>query len=361
MIDFIPIRLYTPIYYYILLIVVLVVFLSTQTKGLKSTEAVLLNNNFGSFVTVIVILFMGLRPIHGIFADMTLYNKLFENYASGGSIASDKDVFFHVFTKISSKVMSARVYFLLCATLYVVPLYLVCKKWFNNYWFYAFLFLVSSFTFWAYGTNGIRNGIAGSLFLFGISREKRLWQIVFFVLAISFHKTMILPVAGFVIANLYNQPKKMIGFWVLCIPLSLIGGGFFENFFATVGFDDERITYLTDEVNKEKFSSTGFRWDFLLYSAVGVFAGWYYIIKLKFKDRVYFWLFNTYLLANAFWILVIRANYSNRFAYLSWFMISLVIIYPLLKREMIPDQHKKIGYILMAYFGFSFLMNVLLA
>lgn len=362
MIDFIPIELYTPIYYYILLVVVLVILLHTQTKGLKSTEALQLNNNFGSLVAVFVLLYMGLRPIHGVFVDMTTYNKLFESYVTGAPITSTKDVFFHVFTKFSSQVMSAQIYFLLCAALYVVPLYIVCKKWFNNYWFYAFLFLIGAFSFWAYGTNGIRNGIAGSLFLLGISRDKRLWQVVFFVLAINFHKTMLLPTAGFILANFYNEPKKMIGFWTLCIPLSLVGGGFFENFFATLGFEDDRLSYLTDgNINDDNFSSTGFRWDFLLYSATAVFAGWYYIVKLKFEDKIYFWLFNTYLFANAFWILVIRANFSNRFAYLSWFMIGLVIIYPLLKREMIPEQHKKIGFILIAYFGFTFLMNVLLA
>src|SRR5690606_25184293 len=110
------------------------------------------------------------------------------------------------------------------------------------------------------------------------------------------------------------------------------------------------------EVEEGKFSSTGFRWDFLLYSSTAVFAGWYYIVKRNYKDKIYFWLFNTYVFSNAFWILVIRANFSNRFAYLSWFMIGLVIIYPLLKQQIIPKQHQVIGLILIAYFSFTFFM-----
>jgi hypothetical protein len=41
-------------------------------------------------------------------------------------------------------------------------------------------------------------------------------------------------------------------------------------------------------------------------------------------------------------------------------MIGLVIIYPLLKQKIISSQHKKIGLILLAYFAFTFLMNVIL-
>ena len=126
---------------------------------------------------------------------------------------------------------------------------------------------------------------------------------------------------------------------MLCIPISLAAGGFWENFFGSLGFQDDRLSYLTEgNVNDDDFSSTGFRWDFLLYSATAVYAGWYFIIKKGFEDKIYFWLFNTYVFANAFWILVIRANFSNRFAYLSWFMMALVIIYPLLKKEMIKPK-----------------------
>lgn len=173
---------------------------------------------------------------------------------------------------------------------------------------------------------------------------------------------MLLPSLGFVIANLYNHPKKMLTFWLVCIPLSLVGGGFFENFFASLGFEDDRLSYLTDgNVNNDNFSSTGFRWDFLIYSGTAIFAGWYYIVKKEFNEKIYFWLFNTFVFSNAFWILVIRANFSNRFAYLSWFMMGLVIIYPLLRQQLIPKQHQKVGLILLANFAFTFLMNIILS
>src|SRR5690606_26335421 len=106
-----------------------------------------------------------------------------------------------------------------------------------------------------------------------------------------------LPSVGFLLANFYNHPKNLIVFWVLCIPISLLSGGFFENIFSTIGFDDDRLSYFTGDIGSDRFSSTGFRWDFLTYSATAIFAGWYYIIKREYTDKVYFWLFNTYVFA----------------------------------------------------------------
>lgn len=358
--EFIPIELYTPVYYYALLVVVILVFFHTQVLNLSETTNLLFMRNLGIVSLVFVLTYMGFRPLSQEFGDMPIYNRLFEYYKAGNPIVSLKDPVFHVFAMYLSKVVSSQFFFFICALLYVIPLYLVSKKWFEEYWFYSFLFLVISFSFWAYGVNGIRNGIATSLFLLGVSRKKILWQILWIILAINFHKSMLLPTAGLLLANLYNRPKKIIIFWFLCVILSLLVGDYFETLFATIGFDDERLSYFTTEANEEKFSSTGFRWDFLAYSASAIFAGWYYIVKKNYKDRIYFCLYNTYVFANAFWILVIRANFSNRFAYLSWFMLGLIIVYPLLRRQIIVNQHKKIGLILLIYFGFTFLMNVVL-
>lgn len=352
--DFIPLELYTLFFNYITLLVVIVYYFKLQ-EGFKKS-------NFGLVFVFCIIIYMGFRPLSGVwFGDMGTYNRMFRLFQEGGSITQDRDLLFQIFIKWCSGIMSADFFFLLCAFLYIYPLYLVSRKWFKDYWFYSFLFLVASFSFWSAGVNGIRNGIAGSLFLLAISREKRLWQIILLLIAVNVHKTMMLPTLGFIIANFYNKPKRMIAFWVICIPLSLIGGSFWELFFAGLGFGDDRLSYLTDgNVNNDNFSSTGFRWDFLAYSATAVFAGYYFIVRKKFYDKIYFWLFNTYIFANAFWILVIRANFSNRFAYLSWFMMAIVIVYPMLKVNMLQAQSRKFAIILLVYFLFTYTLNVLL-
>lgn len=353
--DFIPLELYSPLYFWVILLVVLFTFLELNSLGYNSSK-------WGAVFVIVLILYLGLRPISGkYFGDMGVYARYFKNYQNGADITSSTDVAFHYFIKLCSNFMSVNFFFLTCAALYTYPLYVISKKWFSTYWFYAFLVLVGSFSFWAYGTNGIRNGIAGSIFLLAISRENRILQIGIAIIAVGFHKSMLLPSLGFLIAQFYNEPKVMIAFWALCIPLSLAAGGFWESFFAGLGFDDERLSYLTaGNVNNDDFSNTGFRWDFLLYSSTAVFTGWYFIVKKGFEDKVYFWLFNTYVFANAFWILVIRANFSNRFAYLSWFMMALVIIYPFLKKEMLRNQNKILANVILAYFAFTFLMTIIL-
>ncbi|HMQ45454.1 MAG TPA: EpsG family protein, partial [Mariniflexile sp.] len=65
----------------------------------------------------------------------------------------------------------------------------------------------------------------------------------------------------------------------------------------------------------------------------------------------------TYLICNGFWILVIKANYSNRFAYLSWFMMALVIVYPFLKQTFFKYQYIILGNVILLYFGFTYFMS----
>jgi len=362
MFDWIPIESYTSIYYYVMCVIVLITLLHSQSLRFGEQK----NRNFiafmGFFLLIFVILYMGLRPIHGVFVDMTTYNGRFENFQKVGVTMMDNpnDYLFDLFTLLCSKIMTAQMYFFTCALLYVGPLWIVSKKWFGSYWFYGFLTLVISLSFWNFGTNGIRNGIASSIFLLGISRDKRLWQIIWIIVAINFHKSMMLPALGFVLATIYNKPKYYLLFWIICIPLSLSFGTVFQELFS--GFvEDERVSYLIEEVNSSLFSSVGFRWDFLLYSAAGVFAGWFYIFIRKFQDQYYNILYCTFLFANAFWILVIRANFSNRFAYLSWFMMAMIIFYPLLKKQFLRKQYSKIGFITLAYFFFTFLLNVMLS
>lgn len=360
MLEFIPLEHYTLIYYLVAMLVVLSTYQYTSNKEIMNAGDSKLNQLMFIFF-LFVLLYIGLRPISGkYFGDMGTYARVFESYKNNAIITSNKDVYFNKFMSFLSRIVSVHTFFFICAFLYIYPLYLVSKKWFDKYWFYAFLMLTTAFSFWAYGTNGIRNGIAGSLFLLGISRNKKLWQVVWIVIAIGFHKSMLLPTLGYLFALFLNKPKYFIVLWIVAIPLSLAFGGAWETLFASLGFEDERLSYLTDTVDEEKFSSIGFRWDFLLYSATAVFLGWYYIFKRHYQDKTYFLIYNTYLFANAFWILVIRANFSNRFAYLSWFMIALVACYPLLKEVIIPKQHKKLGLMLVGYFVITFALSIIL-
>ena len=127
--------------------------------------------------------------------------------------------------------------------------------------------------------------------------------------------------------------------------------------FIGLGFDDRVTTYLTT-LDSEKFTKTGFRWDFLIYSMMPILLGYYIIVKRNIYDKPYIILLNTYIIANAFWVMIIRANYSNRFAYLSWFMYAVVLLYPLLRLNIWSNrQGLRVAQIMMAQVAFTWFMQ----
>ena len=360
----IPLEYYGAFYYYFLLMVVLAVFIQSGAQSIDNSANLKIKRNLGIFLVYFVLIYMGTRPLSGrYFGDMRTYSVRYLGYAAGQELFVGKDIFFDYFMKFCSSIMSVEMFFLICSALYVYPLYLASKKMFEGYWFYCFLMIVISMSFWSYGTNGIRNGIATSFFTYAITRERPLYKYLWMLLAVAFHQSLIIPIIAYFISTKFNKTSLYFKLWLITIPLSIILGSFWEGFFMNLGlFETERAEgYLTGgEEFAEQFSSTGFRWDFLLYSATGTFAGWYFIIKKKFQDPLYSHIFNVYLICNAFWILVIRATFSNRFAYLSWFLLGIVIIYPLLKNRFFLKQHNVVAKVTFVYFLFTFLLNVFL-
>src|SRR5690606_23495169 len=103
MIGFIPLEFYTGFYYFVILIIVILTFLQTFSYNLNSPNNLQFIKVTGIVSLLFTWLFMGLRPVSGVyFLDMETYAKIFENYAAGAPIISDRDVVFDVFTKLCS-------------------------------------------------------------------------------------------------------------------------------------------------------------------------------------------------------------------------------------------------------------------
>jgi len=144
---------------------------------------------------------------------------------------------------------------------------------------------------------------------------------------------MLLPTFASIIALYFKNTKYLIYLWSFTVLLSLVSSSIISEISNSIGFVDARLdSYLSSEVNPSKFSHTGFRYDFLLYSSVPIILGLisYKKINIRDKDKLYFLLLNTYIIANAFWVLIIEANYSNRFASLSWILWPFITIYPII-------------------------------
>ncbi|SDE87640.1 EpsG family protein [Epilithonimonas hungarica] len=360
MFDFIPLEYYTSIYYHVMFFVAMIILLHAMVYDIKDSKSLLFFQVLGAFFLVIFSLYIGLRPVSGrYFGDMSTYHIGYEALQKGGDVKIEKDYVFNYFMWACSKIMSSQSFFLLVDILYILPCYWFSRLYFKRYWFFGFFMFLGSFSFWAYGTNGIRNGLATSLFILGLCfyEHKKMLMYVLFGISFFMHSSIIIPIAAFIISGTYKNPKIYLYIWLASIPLSLVGGSFWEGFFSNLGLEDRTSGYLTNNDEfKEQFSQTGFRWDFVLYSGFGIFAGYYFILKKNVIDSLYIHLFGIYTIANAFWILVIRATFSNRFAYLSWFLMAAVIAYPMFCYKLWKDQYKVFGVILFLYYMFTYLM-----
>lgn len=364
MFDWIPVEIYTVLQYNILLVVAIIILFHSFQNDMHNHNSIIFFSALGTILLLFMILYIGQRQVSSRFGDTVMYNRAYKVMLSGETIKIEKDFLFNYMMLYSSKLMPINAFFQICAIIYVLPYYLFSKKYFGSYWCYAFFMFVCGYLFWVFGTNGVRNGLGTSLFMLGLYfYNKKLWMYLCLVLGYFMHASLIIPIAAFIVSGLYKNPKAYLVIWLLAIPLSLAGGSAWSTFFANLGFAEDRTQgYLTggSEEYNNQFSQTGFRWDFLLYSASAVVAGWYFIFKKKITDKFYIHLFGTYCIANAFWILVITAAFSNRFAYLSWFLMPAVIAYPMFRYKIWDNQYKIFGVIIFLYFMFTYFMNVIL-
>lgn len=77
MIDFIPLVDYTPFFNYSILILLLIAFWQCNTGIALHKNIVSMNAVWGVLFTLLLIFYMGLRPISGYFGDTINYAKGF--------------------------------------------------------------------------------------------------------------------------------------------------------------------------------------------------------------------------------------------------------------------------------------------
>lgn len=329
---------------------------------------------------VILIYFIGLRPVSSVFGDTV-------NYAEGYRFSKDfgdysivwKEEWLWAFIEWTclKTHQVVNTWFLIIAIGYFGFQYIACRKllW-ENSWM-AMLFVISSFSFYSYSVNGIRNGLGCAIIMCAVAfaNKKKTWIIagVLAFIALGIHRSTILPALSCLAAlTVIRNPKYAIWFWLISIPISYFFGGLATTLFQELGFDERLVQYTTGDNSEGTYTTTGFRWDFLLYSSIPVLLTWF--VNKKNEERIATegkeladhnsmktWniLATTYILSNAFWVMVIRATFSNRFAYLSWFIYPLVIAYAIIRLHIWDNQDRKAGLFLLGHVAFTLVMFLL--
>lgn len=325
--------------YLFLLIGVIASFYYFSNKKLKP-----LSKGTTLFLLVLMVVVLGAYPMIGQGEDRYLYWMEANNVSLYNESGRVGDIGYFYINKLLT-LFPLDLYFYLHSLLYVLGIYVFSKSLDVRQYGVLFLCMLLNFQFVSYGVNTMRAGLAGSTLLMAIAfRDRRIVELTLIFLAITIHKSFALPAICYLIAKRYDKTKLFFFIWLLSIPLSAIGGGYLQNLFSVIFGEEDRVSYLNVSAADTQYK-VGFRIDFILFSCAPIVMGYYMIYKRKFKDALYKNLYNMYLLANTFWILVIRANFSDRFAYLSWFIYCPLLIYPLIKQSsIVSHSYKWIAY-----------------
>ena len=365
----IPAAYYQTIYLILVTIMTLVAYSQYQGRnGLREFKHTTTDVMAGALV-LFMVLFIGLRPVsYRYFGDMGNYASWYSIFYEGELFHFDwetDNLFFdNLFAWWGSEMLGYTSFFVFIAAIYFGAAYLGIRKLFPNHRLTAYLVFLAAFSTFSYGTNGIKAGAAASLFIWAMGyRENLKVCIPLILLSWGFHHSMVMVVAGFVLTLFIKNPKYYFIGWCFCLLMAAAHITTFQHFFAGFTTDHGANYLLNDGVLSDGSSDGtkgGFRIDFILYSAMPVLVGWYAVFKKKMKlSALYKDLLNLYLCLNGIWMLCMYASFTNRIAYLSWFLYPIVLIYPFLQEQWGKARYKAFGLVMLGHLGFTLFMNII--
>lgn len=308
--------------------------------------------------TIFIILFVGLRPNSPVFADGPGYWAGIEDHR--WEYGSLEDVDYQFATKwlmstLSSFNIHPRIGFIVFSAIIYGGALIAMRKMFPKDTFLAMIIFCGAFGTFGGAVNGIKSGMACSMFLCALAYKDN-WKVCLFFLVTSFgfHHSMELSIAAFVACLFYKHTKVYSYVWIISLILAILHVTYFQTFFA--GFTDEHNAryLLTDEDSWV----TGLRLDFVAYSFAPITLAWWVSKKKEFQPE-YRFVFNVYLLMNSIWLLCMYASYTNRISALSWSLFPFIILLPLLNDKVADNQYKILSWFVIGQLSFTLLMAIL--
>lgn len=346
---------YLPVYLLIVLFLTMMI-VSSYTKAvvLDAQRTRVSRTGFALAFMLLLVLFIGYRPINGkVFQDTAGYYDCYNAIVLGYADYFDNHnfIFDELFAYMAKSGVPVRLFFLLMSTLYFGGIFFACKKLFPRDVLLSFLVYLAAFSTFSYGVNGLKAGVAASLFLIAVAyKDKKVISLLFLVLSLGFHHAMVVPIVAYVCAYFVQNRKYYLYFWIFCLIMAALHITSFMSFLS--GFtDEEGAIYLQEGENV-----SGFRPDFILYSAIPIFVGYYLVYKYEIKSASYDFIWNIYTLANSVFLMTTYGIYINRIAYLSWLLYPIVLIYPFLNCIWGEKQNKYLKYAVWGHLAFTIFM-----
>jgi hypothetical protein len=335
---------------------ILIVGFILIVRLLVSKQALKVSNAFLTFLSLIILVYIVNEPVSQ-YSDKWVYIENFDNIFESKLETASKDLGFYLLTYVVKVITdSYSMYFFVIGFCYFYGYLRFIKHFFSNkYQFIVFFSIISALGFYAYGTNTLRQGLALSIFLLAlVYKNNKFKSILFSILAVLIHKSLIIPIVAFWVVKKYDLKNNYIYFWLICLVATIFLGSSVGVVLGDVLVSsDSRIEgYLYGEYESYQ---AGFKLNFLIYSAVPIIYG--LKMKGKLNDEIYNQILSLYIVVNAVWLLMIRIAFTDRFAYLSWFLIPFIFLYPLSQQQIFKNQNHIIALILFYLTIVTFLIS----
>lgn len=343
-------------YIYLIFIVIMTIIFGRQRRNIFESEPII----FPLVICVSMALFLGNRPYTADFVDTLNYAQWWGlQFWNGFNLDEQNVLFDNLFVWMGSFCPNPTPFFCVIALIYFLSIMVACKKLFEANTTIVILVCMAALSTFSYGTNGIKAGAAASLFLVSLAyRDKLVISLLFLFISWGFHHSMHLAVGVYVITLFVKDSKWYFYGWLFCLAMAAGHVSFFQSLFASLS-DDSGSAYLSSSSDSDWGGKSGFRYDFVLYSAMPVLMGYFVIFKYKLKDMLYESMLHYYLATNSIWMLCMYGTFTNRIAYLSWFCLPVLVVYPCFA---IPsDEHPLVenkGKYIWAHLGFTLFMEL---
>ena len=354
----IPAAYYQNIYLFIVTLMTLYA-MSLYSKMGKQNNTKNASKTITFLLLLFLIWFIGTRPIDGVyFQDMANYSHSYEMFIGDNFLFewnTTNLIWDNFFIWMASRSVSFTTWLLIVATAYFGLMYIASRKLFDKDVLLAFVVYLGAFSTFSYGTNGMKAGVAASLFLVAIAYRDKLWiSIPVALLTLGIHHSMIMVITAYFLVLFVKNPKYYFVGWIICLIIAALHISFFQVLFAS--FSDESGSEYLSATEETSIIRIGFRPDFILYSAVPIYSGYQMLNKYHFKSTTYSFILRLYILTNSIWMLCMYASFTNRIAYLSWFMYPFVLLYPFVSREKNQFQGKYFRWVVYGHLGFTLFM-----
>lgn len=326
------------LYLFIFIVLIILIFISIVKD----------NNNikfvFGLLICLFIVPFLGFRDLN-VGVDTLNYRDIYDTMPNSLSLIEFRDPIWDFVTFFfSNNRIDISYYFLLSSFIYVYFAYSGAKSILQqNALYFLVLFLVVP-NFALYGTNTIRTGIAASIFLYSFKwKNKKIKQALIFILSLFIHFSVIVPLLFYYLSARLKTIKISMSIWFLFLILATLGISLGD----VMPFEMERLSQYTSVKDNDVTTKV---LNFIIYSISPILLGVYTIYIKKKSDVLYIRLLNTYIFSNCIYVLTFNIMFSERFAYLSEFLMPLLLVYPIIKFKLFKNPQLKLASIFLIIF-----------